>query len=52
MAKATSSRVPDFIPAEPDLLPTAVKRFLMVTLAVGSIVMLTAFVVVTIIALL
>jgi hypothetical protein len=51
MAKATSVRVPDYIPAEPDLLPTAVKRVLMVTLAAGSIVMLIAFVVVTFIAL-
>lgn len=51
MAKASSVRVPDFIPAEPDLLPTAVKRVLMVALAAGSILMLTAFVVVTFIAL-
>ena len=51
MAKASSVRVPDYIPAEPDLLPSAVKQILMVTLAAGSIVMLTAFVVVTFIAL-
>lgn len=51
MAKATSVRVPDFIPAEPDLLPPTVKRFLMVALTVGSVVMLAAFVVVTFIAL-
>lgn len=51
MAKATSVRVPDYIPAEPDLLHPAVKQVLMVTLAAGSIVMLVAFVVVTFIAL-
>lgn len=51
MAKATSVRVPDYIPAEPDLLHPAIKRFLMVTLAAGSIVMLVAFVVATFIAL-
>jgi hypothetical protein len=51
MAKAKSVRVPDFIPAEPDLLSPAVKALLQVTLAAGSILMLVAFVVVTFIAL-
>lgn len=51
MAKATSVRVPDYIPAEPDLLHPVVKRLLMITLAVGSIFMLVAFMVATFIAL-
>jgi len=51
MAKATSVRVPDYIPVEPDLLHPAVKRLLMVTLATGSIVMLAGFVVATVLAL-
>lgn len=51
MAKATSVRVPDYIPAEPDLLHPVVKRLLMVALATGSILMLVGFVVATFIAL-
>lgn len=51
MAKATSIRVPDYIPAEPDLLHPAVKPLLMVSLATGSILMLAGFVVATFIAL-
>ncbi len=51
MAKATSVRVPDYIPAEPNLLHPAVKQILMVVLVAGSVVMLAAFVVVTVIAL-
>jgi hypothetical protein len=51
MAKATSIRVNDYIPTEPNLLHPVVKRLLMVTLAAGSIVMLVGFVVATFIAL-
>lgn len=47
---AKTVRAPDFIPAEPNLLSPAVRRLLQVTLAVGSILMLVAFVVVTFIA--
>jgi hypothetical protein len=47
---AKTVRVPDFIPAEPDLLPPAVKPMLRLALATGSILMLAAFVVVTFIA--
>lgn len=48
---AKTVRVPDFVPAEPDLLSPTVKRILQVTLAAGSVVMLVAFVVVTFVAL-
>ncbi|MDO8296108.1 MAG: hypothetical protein Q7T19_06680 [Caulobacter sp.] len=50
MAKAKSVRVPNFIPAEPELLSPAVKRILQVTLATGSVLMLAAFVMVTFVA--
>ncbi|HRD28787.1 MAG TPA: hypothetical protein PLO65_10855 [Caulobacter sp.] len=50
MAKATSVRVPEFIPAEPDLLSPAVKQVLRVLLAVGSTIMLVGFVVATFVA--
>ena len=50
MAKANSVRVPDVIPAEPELLSPAVKQVLRVVLAVGSIIMLVGFVVATFIA--
>lgn len=50
MAKATSARVPDYIPAEPDLLHPTAKQILRVTLAAGSLLMLAAFVGVLVVA--
>lgn len=42
--------VPDFIPAEPDLLPPVAKGLLMLVMAAGSAIMLVAFVVVAALA--
>jgi hypothetical protein len=50
MAKATSAPVPDYIPAEPELLHPAAKQVLRLMLATGSLLMLAAFVVVIVVA--
>lgn len=42
--------VPDFVPAEPNLLPPVAKGLLMVIMVTGSVIMLGAFVVVTALA--
>jgi hypothetical protein len=51
MAKATSVRVPELVPAEPDLLSPAVKQLLRVLLVVGSTILLVGFVAATFVAL-
>lgn len=50
MANSTSVRVPDFNPAEPELLSPVAKGLLMLVMATGSVIMLGAFVIVTAIA--
>lgn len=50
MANSTSVRVPDFIPAEPELLSPVAKGLLRLIMATGSLVMLGAFLIVTAIA--